>query len=55
MNNRLWVSNLSSLTTEDALWDLFESDGREVTNVHISKNLMTGKPRGNAIVGTIRV
>lgn len=50
MGKRLYVGNLSWDTTEDALRQAFEDDGRSVQEVHIVSDRDTGRPRGFAFV-----
>jgi RNA recognition motif-containing protein len=50
MTKRLYVGNLAWETTEDALRQAFEQDGRSVTDVHIVTDRDTGRPRGFAFV-----
>jgi len=50
MGNRLYVGNLSYSTTEESLRSAFEQDGRQVTDVSIITDRMTGQSRGFAFV-----
>ena len=50
MGNRLYVGNLSYSTTEESLRTAFEQDGRQVTDVSIITDRMTGQSRGFAFV-----
>src|SRR5215468_6223139 len=47
---RLYVGNLSFGTTEPALRQAFEEDGRKVVEVKIITDRDTGQPRGFAFV-----
>ncbi len=49
MNSKLYVGNLSFNTNEAALRDAFSASG-EVTDVHITTDRETGRPRGFAFV-----
>ncbi len=50
MGTKLYVGNLSYHTTEDALRQAFEADGRKVIEVAIITDRMTGQARGFAFV-----
>lgn len=50
MGSKLYVGNLSFDTTEDTLRAAFEADGRQVSEVAIISDRMTGRPRGFAFV-----
>ena len=50
MATKLYVGNLSFNTTEEALRNLFEADGRRVEEVVIVTDRDTGRPRGFAFV-----
>jgi RNA recognition motif-containing protein len=50
MSTRLYVGNLSFETTEAALTNAFEKDGRKVASVSIVMDRETGRPRGFAFV-----
>ena len=49
MAKNIYVGNLSYDTTQDALWELFESYG-EITSVNVITDRNTGRPRGFAFV-----
>ena len=49
MNKKIYVSNLSSQTTEDELKILFSSAG-DVMSVKIVEDRQTGQPRGFAFI-----
>ncbi|HJZ85181.1 MAG TPA: RNA-binding protein [Polyangia bacterium] len=50
MGTKLYVGNLSYNTTEETLRTAFEADGRQVREVAIITDRMTGQPRGFAFV-----
>jgi RNA recognition motif-containing protein len=50
MGSKLYVGNLSYSTTEADLRAAFESGGRQVKDVAIVTDRMTGQPRGFAFV-----
>ena len=50
MGNRLYVGNLPFEMNETELRNLFEADGRSVTQVSIVTDRDTGQPRGFAFV-----
>jgi cold-inducible RNA-binding protein len=50
MGTKLYVGNLPYEITEDALREAFGADGRQVREVSIITDRMTGKPRGFAFV-----
>ena len=50
MGNKLYVGNLNYNTTEQTLGEAFGADGRQVTEVAIMTDRMTGRPRGFAFV-----
>ena len=50
MGSKLFVGNLSYNTTEADLRALFAADGRQVKEVAIITDRMTGQPRGFAFV-----
>lgn len=50
MGTKLYVGNLSYHTTEEALRAAFEAEGRQVTEVAIVTDRMTGQPRGFGFV-----
>jgi len=50
MGTKLYVGNLSFNTTEEALRAHFEADGRQVKEVSIVTDRMTGQPRGFGFV-----
>lgn len=50
MGTRLYVGNLSFNTTEDTLRSAFGSDGRQVEDVAVITDRVTGQPRGFAFV-----
>jgi RNA recognition motif-containing protein len=50
MGSKLYVGNLSYSTTEADLRAAFSSDGRQVKDVAIVTDRMTGQPRGFAFV-----
>jgi RNA recognition motif-containing protein len=50
MGSRLYVGNLSFNTTEETLRAAFGANGREVKDVAIVTDRMTGQPRGFAFV-----
>ena len=50
MGSKLYVGNLSYSTTEADLRSAFESDGRQVKEVAIITDRVTGQPRGFAFV-----
>ena len=50
MGTRLYIGNLSPLTTEDELRGVFSEDGREVTDVKVVTDRATGASRGFAFV-----
>jgi RNA recognition motif-containing protein len=45
---RIYIGNLSPQTTEGALRELLQRDGRTVTFLQIKRNATSGKPRGFA-------
>ncbi len=47
---RLYVGNLSFDTTEESVRAAFAADGREVTEVFLVTDRMTGRPRGFGFV-----
>ena len=50
MGTRIYVGNLPFTATDDQIRELFGSDGRQVTEVHIVMDRDTGRPRGFAFV-----
>ncbi|WP_373046168.1 RNA recognition motif domain-containing protein [Vulgatibacter sp.] len=50
MGTKLYVGNLSFNTTEDTLRAAFGSDGRQVEDVAVITDRVTGQPRGFAFV-----
>lgn len=50
MGSKLYVGNLPYEITEDALREAFGADGRQVREVSIITDRMTGKPRGFAFI-----
>lgn len=50
MSKRLYVGNLSFISTEATLTAAFERDGRKVASVSIVTDRDTGRPRGFAFV-----
>lgn len=50
MGTRLYVGNLSFDTTEETVRAAFAADGREVTEVFLVTDRMTGRPRGFGFV-----
>lgn len=50
MGTKLYVGNLSFDTTEDTLRALFSADGRQVSEVAVVMDRMTGRARGFAFV-----
>jgi cold-inducible RNA-binding protein len=50
MGTRLYVGNLSYNTTEESLRSAFGADGRNVKEVSVITDRMTGQPRGFAFV-----
>jgi len=50
MGTKLYVGNLPYETSEEALREAFGADGRQVREVSIITDRMTGKPRGFAFV-----
>ncbi|HET6611131.1 MAG TPA: RNA-binding protein [Kofleriaceae bacterium] len=50
MGTRLYIGNLSYSTQEDALRAAFGENGRQVAEVTIITDRMTGQPRGFAFV-----
>jgi RNA recognition motif-containing protein len=50
MGTKVYVGNLPYSTDEDQLRQLFGSDGRNVSDVAIITDRMTGQPRGFAFV-----
>jgi cold-inducible RNA-binding protein len=50
IGTRLYVGNLSYHTTDEALRQAFEEDGRKVVEVKIVTDRDTGQPRGFAFV-----
>jgi RNA recognition motif-containing protein len=50
MGTKLYVGNIPYETTEEALRTAFGADGRQVTEVSIITDRMTGRPRGFAFV-----
>lgn len=50
MGKRLFVGNLPYQCDETQLRDLFQQDGRQVTEVKIVADRETGRPRGFAFV-----
>lgn len=50
MGSRLYVGNLPYSTSEQQLRSLFETGGRQVTEVKIVTDRDTGQPRGFAFV-----
>jgi RNA recognition motif-containing protein len=50
MGTKLYVGNLSYSTTEAALRQAFEADGREVREVAMISDRETGRPKGFAFV-----
>lgn len=50
MGSRVYVGNLPFTVSEDQLRTLFEEEGREVLEVKIVTDRLTGRPRGFAFV-----
>src|SRR5262252_3340461 len=50
MSTKVYVGNLPYSTDEDQLRQLFGADGRNVSDVAIITDRMTGQPRGFAFV-----
>jgi RNA recognition motif-containing protein len=50
MGNRLYVGNLPFSADEQAVRDLFEQNGRTVTEVRLITDRDTGRPRGFGFV-----
>ena len=50
MGNKLYVGNLDYNTTEQTLGEAFGADGRQVTDIAILTDRMTGRPRGFGFV-----
>ena len=50
MGTKLYVGNISYETTAESLREAFGADGRQVADVAIITDRMTGKPRGFAFV-----
>ena len=50
MGTKVYVGNLPYTTDEDQLRQLFGADGRNVSDVAIITDRMTGQPRGFAFV-----
>lgn len=50
MGTRLYVGNLSFNTTEDTIRAAFGADGRQVEDVAVITDRVTGQPRGFAFV-----
>ena len=50
MGKRLYVGNLNFQTTEQALRQLFERDGRQVVDCKVVSDRETGRSRGFAFV-----
>ena len=50
MGNKLYVGNLDYNTTEQTLGEAFGADGRQVTEIAILTDRMTGRPRGFGFV-----
>lgn len=50
MGTKLYVGNLSFNTTEDTLRSAFGADGRQVEDVAVITDRVTGQPRGFAFV-----
>ncbi len=50
MGTKLYVGNLNYNTTEQTLGEAFGADGRQVTDIAIMTDRMTGRPRGFAFV-----
>ncbi|MEK6606781.1 MAG: RNA-binding protein [Myxococcota bacterium] len=50
MGTKLYVGNLSYNTTEESLRTHFGADGRQVQEVAVVTDRMTGRPRGFAFV-----
>ncbi|MFO8058845.1 MAG: RNA-binding protein [bacterium] len=50
MSNRLYVGNLPFRTSEEALRELFEGDGRQVVECRIITDRETGRSRGFGFV-----
>jgi len=50
MGSRVYVGNLPFTVSEDQLRTLFEEGGREVLEVKIVTDRLTGRPRGFAFV-----
>ena len=50
MGNKLYVGNLNYNTTEQTLGEAFGADGRQVTDIAILTDRMTGRPRGFGFV-----
>ena len=49
MNSKLYVGNLSTLTTEDTLWNLFSQMGT-VVSVDLIKDRVSGRSKGFAFI-----
>jgi len=50
MSTRLYVGNVAAETTEDALRELFATEGRKVETVSVVTDRETGRPRGFCFV-----
>ena len=50
MGNRLYVGNLPFSADEQAVRDLFEQNGRTVTEIRLITDRDTGRPRGFGFV-----
>ena len=50
MGTKLYVGNLNYNTTEQTLGEAFGADGRQVTDIAVMTDRMTGRPRGFAFV-----
>jgi cold-inducible RNA-binding protein len=50
MGTKLYVGNLNYNTTEQTLGEVFGADGRQVTDIAVMTDRMTGRPRGFAFV-----
>lgn len=50
MSNRLYVGNLPFRTSEEALRELFEGDGKQVVECRIITDRETGRSRGFGFV-----
>ena len=50
VGTKLYVGNLNYNTTEQTLGEVFGADGRQVTDIAVMTDRMTGRPRGFAFV-----